>query len=235
MARFNLSLLYIVLAAWAVNISMSAPVGLAVRHHDEATPSISQSLADLVIKRNKVMKPVAMNQNHNQNQTGQGANNGTATEHSSNPSQSFLTETGQGSNNGTATAIQPLNAKQKAQLLQCNVATSFIFTNLEELADLVLQIDTTDAAVAKAVTDAKQGIKTLGEGLGESISASISQSIGENVELDSKVRDGTQQLVSALTGIKSTQIDVHAAVAKIDDLVAAAESTTTACQEVGTQ
>ncbi|KAJ8076166.1 hypothetical protein PM082_022151 [Marasmius tenuissimus] len=223
MARFNLSLLYIVLAAWAVNISMSAPVGLAVRHHDEATPSISQSLADLVIKRNKVMKPVAMNQNHNQNQTGQGANNGTAT------------ETGQGSNNGTATAIQPLNAKQKAQLLQCNVATSFIFTNLEELADLVLQIDTTDAAVAKAVTDAKQGIKTLGEGLGESISASISQSIGENVELDSKVRDGTQQLVSALTGIKSTQIDVQAAVAKIDDLVAAAESTTTACQAVGTQ
>ncbi|KAK1219800.1 hypothetical protein PQX77_017464 [Marasmius sp. AFHP31] len=226
MARFNLSLFCVVLAAWAVNISVSAPVGLAVRHHDEAkAPSISQSLADLVIKRNKIinLKPVAMNQKHNQNQTGQGANNGTAT------------ETGQGSNNGTATATQPLNAKQKAQLLQCNVATSFIFTNLEELADLVLQIDTTDADVAKGVTDAKQGIKTLGEGLGESISASISQSVGENVELDSKIRDGTQQLVSALTGIKSTQADVQAAVAKIDELAAAAESTTAACQAVGTQ
>ncbi|KAJ8076165.1 hypothetical protein PM082_022150 [Marasmius tenuissimus] len=204
MVRFSALSFLTLLAACAVNSVLSAPtVGLVTR---QDSPIIFPGKA--VGKNYQVSQ-----QSTNQNQT----------------------ETG-GANNGTATTTEPLNAKQKAQLVQCNIGLAFLITDLEEVADLVNQIDTSDAAVAKAVTDAKQGIKTAGEGIGETVGAAFAIVGGQaaaNGTADasgSKVEDGTKLLVSSLTGLNSTQADVQAAVAKIDDLLATAEQLATSCQ-----
>ena len=57
--------------------------------------------------------------------------------------------------------------------------------------------------VAKAVTDAKDGIQTLGEGFGEFISNDISTAVGQSDTLSTKIQDGSQKLINALTGLKS--------------------------------
>ncbi|KAK1219801.1 hypothetical protein PQX77_017465 [Marasmius sp. AFHP31] len=211
MARFSTLSFLSLLAACAVTSVLSAPtVGLVAR---QDSPII---FPGKVVGKNYQVSQQSTNQNQNQNQN--------------------QTETG-GANNGTATAAtEPLNAKQKAQLVQCNIGLAFLITDLEEVADLVNQIDTSDAAVAKAVTDAKQGIKTAGEGIGETVGAAFALLDGqapanETAEASgSKVEDGTKLLVSSLTGLNSTQPDVQAAVAKIDDLLATAEQLATSCQ-----
>ncbi|KAL0564028.1 hypothetical protein V5O48_018028, partial [Marasmius crinis-equi] len=122
---------------------------------------------------------------------------------------------------------QPLEVKPTS--LQCNIARAVIITDLQDTALLLEKINISNDTVAKAVDDAKEGVKTAGEGIKNILTALIS---GETPPADGRtqVDKGLGIMRTALTGLNSTETDIKTTLEKVEDTIAAGNEVVATCR-----
>ncbi|KAL0564225.1 hypothetical protein V5O48_017828 [Marasmius crinis-equi] len=215
MARFNLSLLFVVLAAWTVTVSHSAPIAQA-----------SDSKTSVILGSSRVSDA----------KSGQVSTSGNNTETVELPGKVL----NGGNKTGSVIQISDSNksdqtpeakAEIKTTSLQCNIARAVIITDLQDTAVLLSQINTTDATVAKAIDDAKKGVQTAGEGIKNILTALISgETPPAGADGRGEVDKGLGIIKTALTGLNSTETDIKTALEKLEDTIAAGDEVVATCR-----
>ncbi|KAG7096273.1 hypothetical protein E1B28_003721 [Marasmius oreades] len=144
------------------------------------------------------------------------ASNGTSGNHGN-----TTTTTTTGNTNSTAI---------KTDSLQCNIARAVIITDLGETNALLQQIDTSNSqTLATAVSRAREGVQTAGEGIKGILTALIS---GTTPPADGRkvVDQGLGTTLQALTGLNSTDTGVTNALNKLKDAIAAGDEVVATCR-----
>ncbi|KAK1219799.1 hypothetical protein PQX77_017463 [Marasmius sp. AFHP31] len=143
-------------------------------------------------------------------------------------------KTGQVGNAGNQTEAvelpgKPLEVKVKTTSLQCNIARAVIITDLQDTAVLLEKIDTSNSTVAKAVSDAKEGVKTAGVAIQGILTALIA---GETPPADGRNQTdkGLGIMLTSIKGLESDDEDVKTTLLKIEDTIAAGDEVVATCR-----
>ncbi|KAJ3773602.1 hypothetical protein FB446DRAFT_787644 [Lentinula raphanica] len=121
----------------------------------------------------------------------------------------------------------PLFSRQIGDV-QCNVARLAIVSDLAQTNSLLSKITGTDAATTSAVSTAKSGLSSAGDGI-KTIAAALIQGQAAPADARNQTGEGLQTALTALSGLNATDPAVASTISKLNEAISAGQSVVSDC------
>ncbi|KIK55776.1 hypothetical protein GYMLUDRAFT_175090 [Collybiopsis luxurians FD-317 M1] len=121
----------------------------------------------------------------------------------------------------------PLKSRQIGDL-QCNAARLKIVSDLAQTNGLLDKVSTADPATASAVTTAKSGLTSAGDGI-KTIAAALLTGQQAPADARNQTAAGLETASTALNGLNSTDPAVSNTISKLNEAISAGNSVVADC------